>query len=344
MKLDSSTNFHPNAYKISLETCLQKIVDEVLFLCEDIEVLRGEKQDITANFYKNISNEESVSILRIRDHSRTYQNIENYFHEHLSNVEQFLRFLKSEPWKIIHDTLMTKIEIFKDPTLGKRWLTITFDLFEQQLESSITKSSNPMSITTAIHVPCDIERLERDYDLLRNEKLMKYFTQVQRGLQSLFLSAVIADADIFAIRSPDLSKNFQNIDDLVPEAKTILQTISNIFTSISQKRIQNKLDELYNLCVRFPCIPELLARKITVRKRDFIMNLTDNDKIGLCSKLDTIIIANNRTQHLSVQQRLALRDTKKLDACSIQLIRQDEINPLKESRVDDIGNKISPAF
>ncbi|CAF3428769.1 unnamed protein product [Rotaria socialis] len=173
---------------------------------------------------------------------------------------------------------------------------------------------------------------------------MKYFTQVQRGLQSLFLSAVIADADIFAIRSPDLSKNFQNIDDLVPEAKTILQTISNIFTSISQKRIQNKLDELYNLCVRFPCIPELLARKITVRKRDFIMNLTDNDKIGLCSKLDTIIIANNRTQHLSVQQRLALRDTKKLDACSIQLIRQDEINPLKESRVDDIGNKISPAF
>ncbi|CAF2529073.1 unnamed protein product [Rotaria sp. Silwood2] len=373
MKLDSS-NFHPSAYKISLETCLQKFVDEdrdshgrliemkdlllnlggkneikyesfqPYFYAKDIEVLRGEKPILTSHFYKQLSNGEFTSILEKRDYCRTYQHIEKYFHDNSSSIEQCLNFLKSEPWKIIHDTLMNKNGIFKDPILARRWLTITFDIFEQQLASSISMSSNITSATTVINVSNDMEKLERDYDLLRNEKLMEYFTQVQRGLQSLFQSAVVADADIFAIRTPDLSKNIQVIGDLVPEAKTILQSVSNIIVSINQKGIEKKLDELCNLCVRFPCLPELLARKITIMKRDYIMNLKDADTIGLCSKLDTIVKGNNRSKNWSIQQRLAVRDTKILEACCIQLICQDDINPLRATHVEDIANKISNAF
>ncbi|CAF1108322.1 unnamed protein product [Rotaria sordida] len=373
MKLDSS-NFHPNVYEISLETCLQKFVDEdrdahgrlieikdlllnlsgkdevkyeiyqPYFYAKDIEVLRGEKQNITTNFYKKISDEEFISILEKRDDCRTYQHIENYFNDNSSNVKQCLFFLKSEPWKIIRDILMSKNGIFRDPILARRWLTMTFDVFEQQLQSSISMSSKTTSIATVTNVSNDIETLERNYDLLKNEKLMEYFTQVQRSLQSLFQSAVIADADIFAIQQSDFNRSIQVIADLVPEAKTILQSISNIIVSISQKGIKKKLDELCNLCVRFPCLPELLARKITIMKRDFIMNLKDNNTIGLCSKLDRIIIANNRTKDWSIQQRLALRDTKVLEACCIQLICKEDINPLRESHAEDIVNKISNAF
>ncbi|CAF3519848.1 unnamed protein product [Rotaria sp. Silwood1] len=370
MKLDSS-NFHPIAYKISLETCLQKFVDEdrdahgrliemkdlllnlggkneikyesfqPYFYAKDIEVLRGEKPNLTPNFYKQLSNGEFTSILEKRDYCRTYQRIENYFDDNSSSIEQGLHFLKSEPWKIIHDTLMNKNGIFKDSILARRWLTITFDVFEQQLTSNTSVSPSIISTT---NVPYDIEKLERDYDLLRNEKLMEYFTQVQRGLQSLFQSAVIADADIFAIRTPDLSKNIQVIADLVPEAKTILQKVSHIIESINQKGIEKKLNNLCNLCVRFPCLPELLARKITIMKRDYIMNLKDTDTIGLCSKLDTLVKGNNRSKNWSIQQRLAVRDTKIIEACCIQLICQDDINPLRATHVDDIANKISSAF
>ena len=370
MKLDSS-NFHPNAYKISLEACLQKFVDEdrdahgrliemkglllnlgggneikyelyqSYFYAKDIEILRGEKQ---TNIPKCVSNEELSFILEKRRSCCTYPNIECYFDKTSPNIEQDLDFLKSEPWIIIRDTLMTKNGIFKDSTLARRWLSITFELFEQQLQSSILTSSNATSTTNDDNNSCDIERLERDYDLLRNEKLMEYFTQVQQGLQSLFQSAVIADADIFAIRTPDLSKNIQIIASLVPETKILLQSISNVITSITQKGIQKKLDELCKLSVRFPCLPELLSRKVTIMKRDFIMKLKDNDTIGLCSKLDSIVKENRRTKNWSIQQRLALRDTKILEACCIHLICQDDINPLRESNVEDIANKISIAF
>lgn len=373
MKLDSS-NFHPNAYEASLETCLQTFVDEdrdahgrliemkdhllslggqkeikhelfqPYFYAKDIAILRAQKQDSAENLYRPMSSKEFKTILEKRNNDRTYQHLENYFDDDRLNVEQGLSFLKSEPWKIIRENLLKKNGIFKDLTLARRWLNITFDLFEEQLQLSTPTSSIVLSSSAISNVSYDAEKLERDYDLLRNEKLMEYFTQIQRGLQSLFHSAIIADADIFAFRTPDLSKNIQNIADLVPEAKTILQGISNIITTITQRGIEKKLDELCNLSVRFPCLPELVSKKVTIMKRDYIMNLKDNDDIGLCNRLDTIVKTNNRSKNWSIQQRLAARDTKILEACCVQLICQDDINPLRESRVEDIANKISNAF
>ena len=45
---------------------------------------------------------------------------------------------------------------------------------------------------------------------------MKYFTEIQRAFQTLFLSSIIVDTNLFSIRNSDIQKT---IEELVSERK-----------------------------------------------------------------------------------------------------------------------------
>lgn len=371
LQIDSS-NFHPKVYTTALETCLKKFVDEdreahgrliemkdllltfggsdevkyeslwPYFYSKDVNHKYGDQNWSEMNL-SQISSKDYSSILRRRAQYSTYQHLENYFESATSDDEQHFSFINSEIWKIIRENILIKNGIFKDPTLTRRWLAITFDGFEKRFMSVAAATITTEATISDKQTTIEIRQLEHNYDLSKNEKLMEYFTQIQRGLESLFRSAVIADADVFEIRTPDLRRTFEAMGDLVPEIKTILFCLSQTLQVMDQRTLEAKLRDLCNLSIRCPVLPEFLARKVTIMKRNYIMSLKECDAIGLCSKLDTMMRTNNYTKNMSVQRKLAIHDTKILEVCCIRLLCKGDINPLTDD-VQVIVEKIAIDF
>lgn len=104
------------------------------------------------------------------------------------------------------------------------------------------------------------------------------------------------------------------------------------------------MKELCQLSVRFPQLPEKLARKATITKRKYINKLSDRDQIGFTAKFENMLRPIVRLKKLSIQQILAIRDTKLLEACCIKLLCNDDINPLTDHDETEILNKISAEF
>ncbi|CAF4334144.1 unnamed protein product [Rotaria sp. Silwood2] len=372
-----SNNFHPSLYAKALDMCLQNFASEDmdahgrLLEIKDLLLDVGGKQEIKCEssylFYlkdiaveqQNDGNVDRIvhSRLRLskadfdrliekREQNRTYKKVENYFKivstnnsdksSNNNNNNDGSDFIKSQSWITMRDGILNKNNIFRDQKLARSWLNITFEQFEQKLQQPTISAPLPPIV--------DKWDLERNYKLGENEKLMEYYVQLQLGMESIFRSAIIADADIFEIKTPNICTILDYIADLIPEVNLILKSISIVIGEASKFMIEKKLKDLCHLSVRFPQLPEKLARRATIMKRNHINKLGERDQIGSSKKFESMMKPIIGIKKLTIQQILAIRDTKILEACCIKLLCNDIINPLREQNEMEIVKKISSEF
>lgn len=247
-----SNNFHPSLYGKALDTCLKNFAAEDadahgrLLEIKDLLLHVGGQKEIKCEslhlFYlKDIavdqdSNDDYDRIVRSRlrltetdfdrlitrrEQYRSYKRLDDYFETTAtSNSYPYNQdgsdFINSELWKIIRHGILNKNNIFKDQHLARSWLKITFEGFEKSMKNSVPNESPVLRVES--------KDLERSYKLEKNEKLMEYYVQLQLGMESLFRSAIIADADIFELRTPNICIILDIVADLIPEVNLIIKS------------------------------------------------------------------------------------------------------------------------
>ncbi|CAF3928018.1 unnamed protein product [Rotaria sp. Silwood1] len=372
-----SNNFHPSLYAKALDMCLQnfaakdadahgrllEIKDLLLHVggnqeikCESIHLFYlkdiAVEQQNDDNFDRIVHSRLRLSkadfdrLIEKRKQNRTYNKVENYFQivstndsdksSNNNNNNDGSDFIKSPSWTTMRDGILNKNNIFKDQKLARSWLKITFEQFEQKLQQPVIHAPLPPIL--------DKWALESNYKLEKNEKLMEYYVQLQLGMESIFRSAIIADADIFEINTPNICTILDIVADIIPEVNLILKSISIVIGEASTLMVEKKLKDLCHLSVRFPQLPEKLARKATIMKRNHINKLGERDQIGSSKRFQNMIRPIVGMKKLTIQQILAIRDTKILEACCIKLLCNDIINPLREQDEMEIVKNISSEF
>ncbi|CAF4082312.1 unnamed protein product [Rotaria magnacalcarata] len=366
----SSNNFHPSLYGKALDICLETFAAEDaaahgrlleikdlllhvggqqeikcellhLFYLKDIAVQQQNNADYDRIVHSRLrlSQVDFDRLVNRREQYRTYKRFDNYFETATTNDldkpdsnNGGRDFINSELWHTMRDGILNKNNIFKDQDLARVWLKITFEEFEKNLQQCSPNESLLSTVTR--------QDLERDYKLEKNEKLMEYYVQLQLGMESLFRSAVIADADIFELKTPSICTILDLIGDLIPEVNLIMKSISIAIGESTKWMIEKKLKDLCQLSIRFSQLPEKLARKATIMKRNHINKLGESDQIGLSVRFENMLRPIVKMKKLSIQQILAIRDTKLLEACCIKLLCNDDINPLTEHDELEIIKKI----
>lgn len=101
-----------------------------------------------------------------------------------------------------------------------------------------------------------------------------------------------------------------------------------ILQSIHENELKEKLDKLAEIYSIFETLPCVLARKITIVKRFFIMEL---DEHFIKDYFDPKFVAHvnkiKKQKKVTLPQALAIKDTKILESCCISLIHMNEIIP-----------------
>ena len=116
-------------------------------------------------------------------------------------------------------------------------------------------------------------------NLSENEALLEYYHHIQEGLCSLFIQSKIVDGKFKVDGSTNTTTALQLAGELIPEVGGVMVTLGAIMEIHNEKDIKVKLQRI-NQMIRDDqknLIAKYIAAKLTIKRRTYIGNLTQND-------------------------------------------------------------------
>jgi len=124
------------------------------------------------------------------------------------------------------------------------------------------------------------------------------------------------------------------LGDLIPDFGIIFKVAGIIVGEIQEHYLKQNLQMLCELGCSCPGLSEVVARKLTILKRKYIMDLDDKGKLlsDQDMKIVKSIMSKKKKREFTVQEALAVKDLKIVEATCLRLVIKKEISPRKPNQ------------
>lgn len=158
-----------------------------------------------------------------------------------------------------------------------------------------------------------------NYNISTNSKLIEYYTEVKKGLRSLFVCGKISLTSLFSPRSITQKESLTEIAKLLPTFHFILNKDKDEFCleKITDFKLRDIFKDLTNFGVGFDDIAHHIAIGLTIARRTELMKISELN-VEQISQIGANIYQALKVEGYTNHQILGIVDCKYAEAASIR--------------------------